>query len=380
MKTSVIICAAGRGERAGFEKNKLLVPVNGQPVIYLTAEKFYGLTDEIIIAVSKEDESEIKAVCSPFNPIIVRGGKTRTESVYNALKVVSGEAVLIHDGARPFIAEEDIKGCIGYVERYGSAVCAAPCTDTVCTAEKGEIISVPDRANMYRLQTPQCFKTEDIRLAYSLAISDGETYTDDSSVYLKYIAPPRLYTACGENVKLTYAGDFKEFAAIKAEGADRVGFGADVHAFGKEQNFITLCGVKIPCDTGLIAHSDGDVAVHALMDAVLSAAGLKDIGNYFPDTDDKYLGADSINLLKEVVKLIKTKGYAVKNASVAIQAEKPKLAPYTESMKGNLSAALSVAPECIGISAGTCEGLGFVGKKLGISATAAVLLTQIQGR
>jgi 2-C-methyl-D-erythritol 2,4-cyclodiphosphate synthase len=153
-----------------------------------------------------------------------------------------------------------------------------------------------------------------------------------------------------------------------------VGFGVDTHAFGKTQDYVTLCGVKVPSESGLIAHRDGDVAVHALMDAMLSGAGLKDIGYYFPDTDEKWRGADSMEKLLEVKKLILEQGFHVKNVSIAIQAEKPRLAKYIDEMKFTLANALRIDVARVGIAAGTNEGLGYVGEGKGITVNAYALL------
>ncbi len=373
MKVSVIICAAGKGERAGF--NKMLAPLYGQPTIFTTCEKFYNIADEIIIACSKNDLENITAICSPFGAVTVEGGSTRFESVYKSLDKVTGDIVLIHDGARPFIDGDTIKGCIDCVKEHGSAICVMPSTDTVVYCDNDTVTDIPDRSGVYRAQTPQGFKTAEIKTAYKKAASDGNNYTDDSSVYRKYIRPPYICKGSIANIKLTYKSDFPDrpYTAPLYGGKMVVGYGTDVHAFG-EGGGITLCGVKIPCSKRLIAHSDGDVAVHAVMDALLSGAGLNDIGHYFPDTDQRYSGADSMRLLKEVVSLIGERGYSPANLSLTICAETPKLAPYIEAMKQNLAEALNIGVDDIGISAGTNEGLGFVGQKLGIYANAITLL------
>ena len=384
MKVSAIICAGGKGERAELGKNKVLAPLNGQPVIYQTCEKFYGLADEIIIACRKEDLKEITAICSPFNPKTVVGGITRFESVFNALKVATGEIVLIHDGARPFVDGQTITRCIEGVKANGSAICAVTVTDTVAVADGESITQVPDRNKLYRLQTPQGFLLKDIKTAYEKAKKEGGNFTDDSSVYLKYIGTPHLCKGAESNIKLTYKTDFSgEYALTNAftgknSGSCRAGFGSDIHAFGDGGNCVTLCGVKIPSARGLIAHSDGDVPVHALMDALLSACGLNDIGHYFPDNDDNYLNADSMKLLKRVISLIGERGFKVANASIAILAERPKLAPFIEQMKENIAEACGITADLIGVSAGTCEGLGFVGKSLGIQATAVAVVTRTE--
>lgn len=366
---SVIICAAGRGERAGFKRNKLLVPFLGANALYFTLKKFSSF-GEIIVTANHEDFEEIKELSSRFGAKTVLGGSTRTESVFNALKEVTRETVLIHDGARPFVTEDIIKRCAEEAERYKSAVVAAPSTDTTAIVSGGCIDNIPARNAVYRIQTPQGFRTEEIKLAYEKAVASGKLYTDDSSVYTEYIAPARI-CACGSdaNKKLTFREDFTEaLPPLPACKNAKIGFGVDVHAFGKEQDFIMLCGVKIPSDTGLIAHSDGDVVLHAVTDAVLSAAGLNDIGHYFPENDPAYENADSGKLLKTAIETIGKSGLKVVNLSVSVQAEKPRLKPYIEEMKENLAYLAGVDKKSVAIAAGTCEGLGFVGEGLGITA------------
>ncbi len=366
----VVICAAGKGTRAGFEKNKLLIPFQGSTALEksLSAFDFHGI-DEIIVTASENDYAEISALCEKFARVkVVLGGQTRTESVYNALKEVKSEIVLIHDGARPFVTREIIERCIQSVKSFGSGVCAVACTDTIAVAEKNKIVNVPNRDTLYQIQTPQGFFTENILSAYNQAFENGNlSYTDDSSVFAAYCGKPTLCEGGKENRKLTHASDF-------ASGVARCGFGVDTHAFGKEQPYITLGGVKIPSESGLIAHSDGDVLVHALMDALLSAAGLKDIGFYFPDTDEKWKNANSIKMLESVMVMLTEMNYGVQNVSIAIQAEKPRLAKYIDDMKNVLSSALKVDPTAVGITAGTNEGLGYVGEGKGITVHAYALL------
>ena len=214
------------------------------------------------------------------------------------------------------------------------------------------------------------FFKENILFAYQQAFEQGEaTYTDDSSVFATFCGKPVLCEGDKANIKLTHANDF-------SKNAVRCGFGVDTHAFGKEQTYITLGGVKIPSDSGLIAHSDGDVLIHALMDALLSAVGLKDIGYYFPDTDEKWKDADSMEMLATVVSMLHEKGYRVQNVSIAVQAEKPRLAKYIDEMKNRLSSALKVDPTAVGITAGTNEGLGYVGEGKGITVYAYALLKE----
>ena len=363
MKISVIICAAGRGERAGFGKNKLLAPLYGEPALRHTLKKFkMNEIDEVIVTSSECDFKEISALATPFGYKVVTGGKTRTESVKRALNLVTGDIVLIHDGARPFLSQKLISDCINCVKANRSAVCAVKATDTAIYADTKQ--QRLNRDNLYLVQTPQGFYTKDIKLAYAKS-GDGE-YTDDSAVYAEFIAPPFILEGEKENRKLTFKSDF-DTPPIPHYCEGRVGFGVDTHAFG-DGNYVTLGGAKIRCDKGLIAHSDGDVLVHAIMDALLSASGLKDIGHYFPDTDERFKGADSIEMLKEAVKIIGDAGYAPSNISASIQAEKPRLKDRIDEIKSNLSFALGIPAKDIAVGAGTCEGLGFVGEGLGITA------------
>ncbi len=389
MKIGVIVCAAGKGERAGFDKNKLLAPLCGAPALYHTVNTISRLApllkqqgdelSEIVVAASPADMAEITAICAPFGALVTEGGATRTHSVYNALKSVTGDIVLIQDGARPFTSLSQYLQCIECVKQHKSAVVAMPATDTVYLTDGGWAADIPRRSAVFAVQTPQGFFTRDIKAAYELAVNDGGVYTDDGSVYSRYISPAHV-CECGsaENRKLTYAKDFnspeKDCACKITADGDKVGFGVDVHAFGKKQDYVMLCGVKVPCDEGLVAHSDGDVALHAVTDAVLSAAGLRDIGSYFPDTDPAYCGADSGKLLKQVTDIIGKEGLKVSGLSVTIQAEKPRLSPYIDKMRSRLANLTGAEEKNVAVAAGTCEGLGFVGEKRGICVYCVAVL------
>ncbi len=364
-----VICAAGKGLRAGFPKNKLLVPFEGETALFKTLSAFdYPEIAEIIVTASSEDLEEITAICNRFpRTKTVLGGDTRSQSVYNALQAVNTDIVLIHDGARPYVTQTVVKNCIQSIKSFGSGICAVPCVDTTAVCKNGKIVDVPNRSDLYSIQTPQGFFTENIRSAYAMAFSNGETdFTDDSSVFKRYCALPTLCAGDKTNIKLTHKSDFQRDVLV--------GFGVDTHAFGKAQAYIVLGGVKIPSCSGLIAHSDGDVLVHAVMDAMLSACGLKDIGHYFPDTDDRWKNADSMTMLKQVCELVGQQGYAVHNLSVAIHAEKPRLSPYIDAITNSLASALSIDPARVGVSAGTNEGLGYVGEGKGITVYAYVSL------
>ena len=374
MKISAVVPAAGAGARAGFSKNKLLTFFRGEPVLYRTVSALSACESigEIVIAAAKRDIAEISAMFEKFaNVRAVCGGDTRTQSVLFALRACdSPDYVLIHDGARPFVTQKILNECIETVRAHGSAVCALPVTDTIALCAEEKIGSIPDRSALYALQTPQAFSYAEILAAYEKI--GGETFTDDSGVYAKFVAPPQIFAGDVKNKKLTFREDFLSDPLP----APRVGVGIDTHAFGKAQDHIVLGGARIPSESGLIAHSDGDVLVHAVMDALLSAAALPDIGHFFPDTDPAFADADSLRLLERVRDLLAEKGFAPRNVSAAIQAERPRLQKYIFSMRENIARALRISPDDVGLSAGTNEGLGYVGEGKGITVTAYVSLTE----
>ncbi len=392
MKISVILCAAGRGERAGLGRNKLLYPFLGANALYYSLGKIRAFgkyleesggrdkIDKIIVTAAKEDIEEISAVCGK-DCVVVPGGDTRMQSVYNALLAADGDLALIHDGARPFTSLPQFAACLSAAKECGGAVLAMPVTDTIAVQKDGWVADIPRRSDLYAVQTPQIFDAKKLKYAYEKAMESGEIFTDDGSVYSRFVSPVKICPeGSAENKKLTYRSDFEVESPIKklAVAGGKTGYGVDVHAFGKKCGYITLCGVKIQSESGLIAHSDGDVALHAVMDALLSAAGLDDIGHYFPENDPRYEGADSAKLLGEVIAMLAGKNLKPLSLSVAIQAERPRLSPYIGQMRQNLSALTGAQEDCVSITAGTCEGLGFVGEGLGICAHCACTLGNIR--
>ena len=375
---SVIICAAGKGERAAKGKNKILCELNGLPVLCYSLSAFSELADEMLVTCREEDEASVKALLAPYpHASTVRGGDIRAVGVYRALQQAKGEIVLVHDAARPFITRASIKNCIASVKKYGSGVCALPATDTTVLSEDDTVYAQPPRKDVFSVQTPQGFYTEKLLNAYEEAFAEERLneFTDDSGIYGEFVEAPRLYLGERGNKKLTYAEDFSP--------AERVGFGVDTHAFDipadyalgimrLNMNYVRLCGVTIPSQFSLKAHSDGDVAVHALMDALLSAIGERDIGYHFPDTDPKYKDVNSMELLHKVMDMVRAKSLAVKNASISILLEQPRLSPFIDEMRKCLCEALDCGN--VAIAAGTNEKLGYIGEGKGITAFATVLL------
>lgn len=371
MKVSLILAAAGKGERAGFNENKLLQKINNQTVIEKTLSVFYnsGLIDQYVVVLSKEDEK----VISPFLPkevITVIGGKTRTESVKNALSVVDGDIVLIHDGARPFVTNKIIKDCIDTTIENDSAIPIVPIKDTICRAENEVIENYIGKQGLFAIQTPQGFNALKIKKAYG---SIDKTFNDDGEVYSSLFGKVSTYLSSEKNIKLTYKEDFEK---LKTLSLCKVGTGFDCHRLVENRKLI-LGGIEIPHEKGLLGHSDADVLTHAIMDSMLSALSLRDIGYHFPDTDDKYKGISSVKLLEKVISLCKENGYKIKGLSAVIMAEKPKLLKHIPVITKNLAEILNISESDIGIGATTLEGLGFVGREEGICVSASSVMVKI---
>ena len=372
MKTALILACAGSGKRAGFEQNKLLINFNGKTCLERSLSVFInsGLIDEYILTVSENDFEKIKTLVPDFVKLVI-GGSTRTQSVTNALKEVKSDIVLIHDGARPFVTEKIVADVIESVKKHGSGITVIPSSNTILLAENNIIKSYVGKDNLYSVQTPQGFFTQDLVKAYSL-IGD-KTFNDDGEVYMNTFGNTHIVQGSSKNIKLTYPEDFE---ILNEERADRIGNGFDCHRLVENRKLI-LGGIEIPHDKGLLGHSDADVLTHAIMDAILSALSLRDIGYHFPDKDPKYHNACSMNLLSEVLKMMKEKGYKIKNLSATVMAEKPKLLNYIPKITENLAQALGVNTLDVGITATTLEGLGFVGREEGLCVNATVLLTII---
>jgi 2-C-methyl-D-erythritol 2,4-cyclodiphosphate synthase len=246
-----------------------------------------------------------------------------------------------------------------------------PSRNTVVKVENGKVLEYLGKDEINSVQTPQAFKTESIKLAYSKI--NGKTFNDDGEIYKNFIGDLYAIPGQADNVKLTYPQDFK-FSYDKPKY--RFGVGFDCHKL-VEGRALILGGVTIPHDKGLLGHSDADVLTHAIMDAMLSAVALRDIGYHFPDNDPTYKGANSMKLLDKVVDLIKEQGYLVESLSASIMAEKPKLLKIIPTITESLSKALSVSADKIGLTATTLEGLGFVGREEGICVHANVTLKRI---
>ncbi|MBQ3269301.1 MAG: 2-C-methyl-D-erythritol 2,4-cyclodiphosphate synthase [Clostridia bacterium] len=383
MSCWAVIVAAGRGTRSGLSENKVFHPVAGRAVLSRCLDAFErcGRFEGVVLVLSENDRAAwtaLEAREGPFPLVkaVAMGGATRRESVYHGLLAVPGDAeiVAIHDAARPFVSRDVIDATLESARAYGSGVISTPVVDTVKQIGSDGRVTSLDRASLRAVQTPQTFDYHKILEAHRRAEAEQLSVTDDAALFEHYYGNVRLATAAGaeENRKLTTKADFE--ALNEREGIDvRVGQGYDAHRLAEGRRLV-LCGVEIPWEKGLDGHSDADVAVHALMDALLGALGLGDIGRLFPDNDPRYEGADSMKLLEDVMARVRERGYRVGNADVTIVAQRPKLASYMPDMRRRVADGLGVDMDRVNVKATTTERMGFEGEGTGISAQAVVLL------
>ena len=370
MRGIAVIAAAGSGTRAGVDK--VWTKMQGEVVLAKSARPFLRcpLIDDVVIVVREDKVEEAETLFSgEAKPVhVVKGGASRSESVRRALAYITAYAgekdilVAIHDGARPFVKEELVERCLMRAAKEGSAVPVVPCSDSVRRIAEGRSYAV-NRSELAMVQTPQCFDLGKLVAAYEKA---GDA-TDDASIFEAKYGSVSIVEGDAANKKITYLSDIYEGSG------SRVGIGFDVHQLVPERRLI-LGGVTIPFEKGLLGHSDADVLTHAIMDALLTAADLPDIGHFFPPDDPKFEGADSIKLLDEAYAAVRGKGFACVNVSATILAERPKLALYLPEMEDTVARALSLPKERVRFAATTTEKLGIVGEGKGMASEAVVLL------
>lgn len=381
-----IVLGGGSGSRMNAGVNKVLLPLAGVPVIRRAVDHIAPHVDGMVVVRPEAERQAFEAALRGLRlPILYAdGGETRQASVWNGLCALPEgcDYVLIHDGARCLTDAGAFTAAMRGAEIHGAAVASVPCVDTVKAVDaKGFVTGTPDRGGLRCVQTPQAFRKELIVEAHRAAQADGFAGTDDASLVERIGHPVLLTEGSRRNIKLTTPEDLAMATTLLKQENPlpdmRVGSGHDVHRLVPGRKLI-LCGVEIPCSLGLDGHSDADVAVHALMDALLGAAGLGDIGRHFPDTDERYRGISSMKLLNHVCGLLRDKGLRPANSDVTIVAQAPKLAPYIDAMRDSLAAALSLPPDRVSVKATTTERLGFEGRGEGISAQAVCLLAVTQ--
>lgn len=370
---TAIVVAAGASRRMGFDKLSYRLP-DGRTVLETSCAALAAhpaITQLVLVCGGNRAACEAIAAACPKPCAVVQGGATRADSVRNGLAAATGELVAIHDAARPFVSESVIAAALTAAAETGAAAPAVPVKDTVKVADpSGRVLDTPDRATLYAVQTPQCFR----RALYTQALAavTGEKarlVTDDCSLFELAGLPVRLTEGDYANYKITTKED------LQKEKTMRIGHGYDVHRLVEDRKLI-MGGVEIPYEKGLLGHSDADVLLHAVMDAVLGAAALGDIGGWFPDTDERYKGADSGELLRQTVGLLCEHGYTIGNIDATVLAQAPKMKPHIPAMRQRIAALCGIGEGHVSIKATTEEGLGFTGQKEGIAAHAVCLITQ----
>ena len=377
-----ILLAGGSGRRMGTSINKILLNIGGLPCIVRSALALHPFVDELILVGRSEDQDSIRLAMdsapSRISYLFVPGGASRQDSVYSGVKAIpegldEESVVIIHDGARCLLTESTVQAVLKSVKNHGSGVAAIPVTNTLRTADPdGCAGTTVPRESLFQMQTPQGFMLHEFRYAVQKADADSFQGTDDAEVMLHAGFPVFLAEGSPLNIKLTTQEDLflaEAYLSRHLSPMIRVGHGYDVHRLVDQRRLI-LCGVDIPYALGLLGHSDADVAVHALMDALLGAAGLGDIGRHFPDSDPQYKNISSMILLARVVETLRHEGFRPLNADITIIAQKPKLAPYISLMENNVASVLDIPVHNVNVKATTTESLGFEGRQEGISAHA----------
>jgi 2-C-methyl-D-erythritol 4-phosphate cytidylyltransferase / 2-C-methyl-D-erythritol 2,4-cyclodiphosphate synthase len=389
--TAALIVAAGRGTRAAGAVPKQYAQLGATSVLARTLDVLlqHAQVDMALVAIAAVDRARYDAAIGSGRPKLappVLGGATRQRSVLNGLRALaplSPSRVLIHDAARPFVTAEIVDRVLDALQRSIGAIAAVPVADTLKRAgPRGRIEATLDRAGLWRAQTPQGFRFNEILKAHEEAVAAGrEDLTDDAAVAEWAGLCVELVEGSEANVKLTTAEDlaraerWAEQRAAQATGGPsapgevRTGQGFDVHRFATGDH-VWLCGVRIPHAQALEGHSDADVGLHALTDALLGTIGDGDIGQHFPNTDPRWRGAASHVFLADAASRVRARGGTISNVDVTLLCEAPKIAPHREAMRARVAAVLQIDISRVAVKATTTEGLGFTGRREGIAALA----------
>lgn len=381
-RTAAILVAAGRGLRAGAGGPKQYRTIGGQTVIYRAMEAFSGHPDVFAVqpVVNPDDTALFQEAAAGLRHQPPTGGATRQASVHAGLEALAHEKpdiVLIHDAARPFVTSAVISRAIAAAGRTGAAIPVVPVTDTIkLTGDTGDVEATPERARVRIAQTPQAFRFDVILEAHRRAAREGRSdFTDDAALAEWAGLTVATFEGDPANMKLTTPEDFvREEARLASQLGDiRTGTGYDVHAFG-DGDHVMICGVRVPHSKGFLAHSDGDVGLHALVDAILGALADGDIGSHFPPSDAKWKGASSDQFLKYAVERVTARGGRIANLEVTLICERPKIGPLRDTMRAKIAEISGVHISRVAVKATTSERLGFTGREEGIAATASATI------
>ena len=382
-RTAAILVAAGRGLRAGAGGPKQYRSIGGQPVIYRAMAPFSSHPHvSVVQPVVNPDDADMfnEAVRALPHTPAVKGGATRQASVRAGLEAVASfkpEIVLIHDAARPFVSPALISRAIDAAAATGAAIPAIPVADTIKLVDgSGRIEATPERARLRIAQTPQSFRFDAILEAHRRAAREGrDDFTDDAALAEWVGLTVATFEGEAANMKLTTPEDFVREEARLASllGDVRSGTGYDVHAFG-DGDHLMICGIRVPHNRGFLAHSDGDVGLHALVDAILGALADGDIGSHFPPSDMKWKGAASDKFLKYAVERVSARGGRIANLEVTLICERPKIGPLRDQMRARIAEITGLDISRVAVKATTSERLGFTGREEGIAATACATI------
>lgn len=374
---AAIVVAAGKGLRVGGDKPKQFRDLNGKPVIRWSIEALaHAGADMIVTVIAPETLAEAEAALAGIAGLVfVPGGATRQDSVRAGLEALAERApdrVLIHDAARPHLPREVIARLLSALEEHPGAIPVLPVVDSLAVAGEGGVMAgKATREALRRVQTPQAFRYPAILVAHRAW--DGPTDAgDDAQVLTASKGSVALVDGDERLKKITFAEDLMDQTALPAF---RIGQGFDVHRL-EEGEELWLGGVQIPHDKGLAGHSDADVALHAITDAVLGAVGEGDIGTHFPPSDPQWRGARSGQFLEHAVGLARGAGYAIANVDLTLICEAPKIGPHRPAMRAEVARLMGLAESAVSIKATTTEKLGFTGRGEGIAAQAIVLVTR----
>ncbi|MBM3544161.1 MAG: bifunctional 2-C-methyl-D-erythritol 4-phosphate cytidylyltransferase/2-C-methyl-D-erythritol 2,4-cyclodiphosphate synthase [Alphaproteobacteria bacterium] len=385
MRIAALIVAAGRGLRASHESGlpKQYASIGGEPMLTRTLRAFasHPRIDVALVVIHPEDAGLYEEASRPFAEKLRKpamGGPRRQDSVRAGLEALNADApraVLIHDAARPFVEADLITRVISSLDDHAGALPCLPVTDTLKRGSGGRVIDTLDRDGLWSAQTPQGFRFEAILAAHRAAAQDSTlAFTDDAAVAEWFGLDVALVEGSEHNRKLTSAEDLLiADKLLRPDGARadtiRVASGYDVHAFGPGES-VTLCGVRIPHAKMLVGHSDADVGLHALTDALLGTIAAGDIGTHFPPTDARWRGAASEIFLKHAASLVAERGGVIVHVDVTLLCESPRIGPHREAMQSRIAEILGLGAGQVSIKATTNEGLGFIGRGDGIAAMA----------
>jgi 2-C-methyl-D-erythritol 4-phosphate cytidylyltransferase/2-C-methyl-D-erythritol 2,4-cyclodiphosphate synthase len=390
MKIFVIICAAGNSERFNDASiPKQFLPLNKKSVLEHSIDKFLdaNIIDHIIIASNPDHHTYLNPIKEKYrdnNKIeIIIGGKNRIESVYNCLRHIetrSPEFVIIHDAARPNFDAKLINELLNAIDGYDCAVPVTAINDTIKKIDK-KIIHTVDRSNLFATQTPQIFKFQLLIEAHrKLQISEiNKKITDDAQIMELFKKKINTYPNSSDNFKITTEDDYNLIRKIYSYdmAKNRVGIGFDVHKFGTGEN-IRIFGINIPFNKSLKGHSDADVGLHSITDAIYGSLGLEDIGYFFNPNDKKWKNTDSKVFLDDALKKLKEAKAKIINLDVVVICEEPKITPYRMEIKNKLADLISIDSSQISIKATTTEGLGFTGRKEGIAVQTIINIFSLE--